>query len=260
MALDAVRAAVVANPATVGLFFDLDGTLAPIQDDPESVAPLPGVVESIETLTGHVGVVAIVSGRPISFLETFFTDDRVQLSGLYGLEQRVDGNAGVDAEAKQWLPAIASTVARASQEFGSDSVEDKTYSLTVHYRGQPAEVADRVRRWATGIAIETGLDARDAKQSVEIHPPGLGGKGDAVDRMLGSVRTAAYFGDDVGDQSAFELLAVRAGDGSLTDAASVLVASAEAPDSIRAVATDIVDGPEYVRDLLLELAAALSQD
>jgi len=40
----------------------------------------------------------------------------------------------------------------------------------------------------------------------------------------------------------------------------VLVAGAETPDSIRAIATDIVDGPEFVRDQLVDLASALTSE
>ena len=258
MALDSVRSAILHNPAAVGLFFDFDGTLSPIQDDPDSVVPLPGVVASVVTIAAHVGVLAIVSGRPVSFLEPFFTDDRVQLSGLYGIEGRVDGNAHVDPAAKEWLPTIADAAARASAAFGGEVVEDKTYSLTVHYRGQPAEVADRVRQWATDISTNTGLEARDAKQSVEVHPPSLGTKGDAVERILGALPIAAYFGDDIGDLPAFERLAERAADGALTEMANVLVAGPETPDALRTIATDVVDGPSYVRDQLVDLAAALT--
>lgn len=258
MALDSVRSAVLQNPTDVGLFFDFDGTLSPIQDDPDSVVPLPGVVASIETLAAHVGVVAIVSGRPVSFLEPFFSDDRVQLSGLYGIEGRVDGNAHVDPAAKEWLPIIADAAASASEAFGGEVVEDKTYSLTVHYRGQPAEVADRVREWATSISSSTGLEARDAKQSVEVHPPSLGTKGDAVEWILGPLPIAAYFGDDIGDLPAFERLASLVEDSSLAEIANVLVAGPETPDALRTIATDVVDGPGYVRDQLIDLAAALT--
>ena len=260
MALDAVRSEILRDPTTVALFFDFDGTLSPIQDDPESVVPLPGVVESIETLADHIAVVAIVSGRPVSFLEPFFADERVQLSGLYGIEHRVGGTVEVDPAAQRWLPIVASAITGAGKEFGVDVVEDKTYSLTVHYRGKDTEFSKRVTGWAEAVSLATGLESRDAKQSVELHPPNLGTKGDAIDRMLGSIRAAAYFGDDVGDLPAFERLAKRAADGSLTEAATVLVAGAETPDSIRAIATDIVDGPEFVRDQLVDLASALTSE
>ena len=54
------------------LFFDFDGTLAPVDDDPDAVQPVPAVMAALEALAGLVGRVAIVSARPVSFLRERF--------------------------------------------------------------------------------------------------------------------------------------------------------------------------------------------
>ena len=40
------------------LFFDFDGVLAPVEDDPDAVQPVPAVMESLEALAAAVSRVA----------------------------------------------------------------------------------------------------------------------------------------------------------------------------------------------------------
>ena len=257
MALEAIVSQISRAPRTVGAFFDFDGTLSPICDDPESVQPLPGVVDSLTTLADSLGVVAIVSGRPVSFLERIFPNPDLQLSGLYGLEHRSKGELRVDEAALEWSSTVAAVVERATVEFGIAAVEDKRYSITVHYRRESEEFADRVHVWAEEVAADTGLEARGAKQSVEIHPPIVRSKGDAVEEMLEGVQMAGYFGDDLGDRPAFERLASLATNGSLSTSARVLVTGPETPSELHEHATDVVQGPKGAYDAIMDMVAAL---
>ena len=73
-------------------FFDFDGVLAPVADDPEAVQPVPAVMGVLESLAAVVARVAIVSARPVSFLrERFAVLEHVDLYGLYGLEVLHEG-------------------------------------------------------------------------------------------------------------------------------------------------------------------------
>lgn len=249
MALAAVRAALSTDPARVGLFFDLDGTLAEIVDDPETVVPIAGVAERIARLGEHLGTVAVVSGRPVSFLERFFAPP-VELSGLYGLEHRSGPRLLVDSTALEWLPVMSETADRARAEFGSDAVEDKRYSMTIHYRGADETRAEEVVRWVERVARETGLDAGVAKMSVELHPPTSRSKGDAVEDMLGGIDVAVYCGDDVGDLPAFRRLAELHEADVLRDYAVILVASDETPPVMFDHATDTIDHPSAMLGVL----------
>jgi len=233
-------------PRQVGVFFDLDGTLAQIELNPTEVRPVEGVAERIHELAAHVGVVAIVSGRPVAFLERFFDDPDIELSGLYGLEHRTRERLFVDSEALSWLPVVSRTADAAREAFGTEAVEDKRYSITIHYRSKPDAFAEAVRTWSTDIARDTGLHARDAKMSVELHPPTVGDKGSVVARLVAGHRAAAYFGDDVGDLPAFEELATLTTAGQLDVSARVLVTGPETPSALRPLATDTIDGPMAV--------------
>lgn len=232
------------DPSRVGFFTDLDGTLANIVDDPDTVVPVEGLPERISTLAQHLGVVAIVSGRPVSFLDRFFSPP-VELSGLYGLEHRSGSRLFVDSTALEWLPVMSATADRAREEFGLVAVEDKRYSLTIHYRDDPDQ-ADAVIAWAQRAAEQTGLDAGVAKMSVELHPPTTRSKGDAVEELLTGIDVAMYCGDDVGDLPAFDRLASLAHRGRLEAHAIVLVASHETAPEMREHATDVVQSPDQM--------------
>lgn len=256
MSLESIRKVLATAPQRVGLFSDLDGTLAEIVDDPDVVVPVEGATERLAQLATRLGIVSVVSGRPVSFLERFFAPP-IELSGLYGLEHRADGRLFVDSSALAWLPVMSMTADRAREEFGLEAVEDKRYSLTVHYRGADEAMATSVTEWAGHIAEETGLDARVAKMSVELHPPTARSKGDAVHDMLTGIDAAIYLGDDVGDLPAFDRLSSLRADGSLSAHAIVLVESHETPPRMHELATDVVQGPKAVLGVLDGLLEAV---
>jgi trehalose 6-phosphate phosphatase len=232
------------DPSVVAIFTDFDGTLAPIQADPASVQPVPGIVDRIDRLAADLGRVAIVSGRPVSFLQGFFSD-KVELSGLYGIEHWANNRLLVDHTAIEWLPAIRTTVSRAIEEFGEAAVENKKYSLTLHHRASTdPDVPKRMEDWVRERADLIGLEARVARMSFELHPPLDRTKADAITDMLQGIESAIYIGDDVGDRPAFTLMTDLLGSGRLTAGAAVLVRSDETDPSLDAMVTDSVPGPQ----------------
>lgn len=248
MGLAEIQKALATDPSRVGFFTDLDGTLANIVDDPDSVVPIEGLPGRVSTLAEHLGVVAVVSGRPVSFLERFFSPP-VELSGLYGLEHRSGTRQFVDSTALEWLPVISRAADSAREEFGIEAVEDKRYSLTIHYREDP-DRADSIVDWAERVASETGLEAGLAKMSVELHPPSNRSKGDAVEDLLGGIDVAVYCGDDVGDLPAFERLARLQEQGRLVAHAIVLVAGDETAPEMHERASDVVHSPTEMLGVL----------
>ena len=258
MALDDIRAAIARDPSSVAFFSDLDGTLAEIVDDPEAVVPIDGVAERVHALARSLGTVAVVSGRPVSFLDRFFAPP-TELSGLYGLEHRSAGRLLIDSAALEWLPVMTATADRARAEFGAGAVEDKRYSLTIHYRGDGPERAAAIEAWAHGVAAETGLDAGFAKMSIELHPPTSRSKGDAVEELLNGIDAAVYCGDDVGDLPAFERLRKLEADGVIESCAVVLITSDETAPQMYEHATDTVAGPGDMLGVLDGLLEALDR-
>jgi trehalose 6-phosphate phosphatase len=238
-----LRAVLRADPGATALFFDFDGTLAPIVDDPGAATAVDGALELLDGLTRRYRRVAVVSGRPRAFLAAR-VGTGVDLSGLYGLETRVDGVESEHEDAPAWRGVIARVVAEASEALPAGvRVEPKGLSLTVHHREVP-EAEGEVQAWAQRTAAATGLQLRPAKRSVELHPPIEVDKGTSVEALSDGCWTVAYLGDDVGDLPAFAALDRLAAQGRTT--VKVAISSDELHPDVAAAADVVLDGPAAV--------------
>ncbi len=236
-----LRETVLTDPPGTALLFDFDGTLSPIVDDPARAEPVAGVADLLVRLAERFGRVAVVSGRPRSFLAGWLPS-AVDLSCLYGLELRVDGVDSDHPDAEPWRPRIAAVAAAADLPTGV-TVEAKGLSMTVHYRRAPDAEASVVA-WATRVAAETGLELRPAKASIELHPPVRVDKGTSVHALAEGCATVVYVGDDVGDLPAFAALDELGAVGVRT--IKVASGGAELPDEVAAAADLVVHGPDAV--------------
>lgn len=236
---------------TAAVFVDFDGSLAPIVARPEDARPLPAAVEALARLAEAGAQVAVISGRPVAFLEPWFPPG-VRLAGLYGLERRVDGRRADHPEAARWRPVVDGAAERARRQLPTDvGVEDKGGSLTLHFRTSPG-LADTVAAWAAAEAGASGLQPRPAKMSVELHPPVHVDKGRVVAEWVEDADPVLFAGDDAGDLPAFEALADLRRQGRTTLA--VAVAGPEAPAAVLAAADVTVEGPPGLAGFLTELA------
>lgn len=249
MTPDDLRDRLRAEPDRAALLFDFDGTLSAIVDDPAAAGPVDGAVELLDRLAGRYRTVAVVSGRPRAFL-TSVLGPQVDLSGLYGLETRIDGVEADHAEALRWRPIVASVAARARLPAGV-VVESKGLSLTIHFRQAP-DAEPVVLEWADDVASETGLEVRSAKASFELHPPVPVDKGTSVRALAAGCAIAVYVGDDVGDLPAFAALDSLAAEGLWV--AKVAAGGDELPEAVASAADLVVDGPGDVVELFAPLA------
>ena len=206
-------------------------------------------------MAGRFGLVAIVSGRPVSFLEPL-TPPGVRLSGLYGLEESVDGVRREVPGVSTWRSVVEEAARRAEATGpGGMSVERKGLSLTLHFRARPEEQG-AVRVWAAEEAARSGLEVRSAKQSVELHPPVATDKGTAIEGLATGLTAVCYLADDMGDLPGYDGLDRLAAAG--VHAARIAVRGPETPADILDRADVVVDGPEGAVLLLEALVSATS--
>jgi trehalose 6-phosphate phosphatase len=210
--------ALAGNPATSGLVLDFDGVLSPIIKDPAASRLPDGVAASLGRLARTLGLLAVISGRPVEFLADRVPIPGVYLLGSYGMEQIRDGVRRVDPDAERWLGPVREASRALRDLLGTSPgvvVEEKPVSVTVHWRQAPdqAAAARDVHRATARIAGETGLRLASGKLAEELLPPIDVDKGSALVTLLASqdLTTVAYAGDDVGDIPA--LRAVRAAGG-----------------------------------------------
>lgn len=241
-----------ARPDRSAVLSDFDGTLSAIVQDPALARPVDGVLELLERLAARYAVVAVVSGRPVEFLEVQLPPS-IRMSGLYGLERSDDGVRSEPDGAGPWREVVED-VAAAAEAHGPAGVkvERKGLSMTLHFRSDPG-LAGPVAEWAARQASRSGLTVRPAKMSVELHPPVPVDKGTAVESLAAGLDAVCYIGDDIGDLPAFDALDRLATAGVAT--VRVAVRSAESPAPVLERADVLVDGPAGAVAVLEHLAA-----
>ncbi|HET9770858.1 MAG TPA: trehalose-phosphatase, partial [Acidimicrobiia bacterium] len=94
------------DPAGSVVIVDFDGTLAPIVPDPPAAAPLYGAAAALTRLSRNVGTVAVVSGRPVRFLQDALPVDGLVLYGHYGVECFADASVSTVQGSQEWAGAI----------------------------------------------------------------------------------------------------------------------------------------------------------
>lgn len=237
------------------LFFDFDGTLAPVQDDPTEVRPVPEVMPAIDALAGVVKVV-IVSARPVEFLHDRFGGlHGVDLYGVYGLEHRHDGETVTEPAALPWVAPMAELAERARRELpGSALVEYKRLSVALHYRTAP-ELAPTIEAWSRAEAQRLGLRLQAGRMVVELKPPVDRDKGMVIEQVARSAGCAWYFGDDVSDVKAFAALRAKEAADPAFFGVCVAVANPETGHELAEAADLTIESPRALADFLADAAA-----
>jgi trehalose 6-phosphate phosphatase len=236
---DVLLAPLAEAPERTAILLDVDGVLAPIVARPELSEVPEATKGELRRLAARYLLVAGVSGRA--------GDDARRLVGVEGIE--VVGNHGLELD-----PAAASFVGRLAAFRAAVGLpaEDKTLSLTYHYREAADEAAalaelEEIAAWAR----KEGFVPRWGRKVLEIRPPLEADKGRAVRVLLersGATR-ALYAGDDTTDLDAFAGLDAVG----LEAAVRVAVASAEGPEELRAAADLVVESPEAFVEVLRRL-------
>ncbi len=190
------------------LAFDIDGTLAPIVARPWD-ARVPGEVQlGLGALAGHAQV-AIITGRAVEDARPMLGFTPRYLVGNHGAEG-VPGMEQVSAQCarvcRAWLDELASG-SEPWRDLDGIVLEDKTYSLSFHYRharDQGAALRMLVGRTSGLLPLPTLLDG---KSVLNLLPPGAPHKGQALTALLAQSRSdrAFYVGDDASDEAVFRL-------------------------------------------------------
>lgn len=199
------------DPTHAALLLDFDGTLTPIERDPESPALSVEEIDLLHRLSRSLGTLAIVSGRPGDFLVERLGYDthrgsRLIAFGRGGLDEiDTDGMITTDRTFERWDAKMRALAARGREVAESAWIEEKGVVLTFHWRRAPA-TEPVLRALAQAASAESGLVTREGKQSIEIFPPGVSGKPDVVRALSKHARVIAFFGDDVGDLETYDVL------------------------------------------------------
>jgi trehalose-phosphatase len=205
----------------LAIFLDIDGTLAPIAPRPDAARVPPETLVVVADLTHmrHVHV-AVVTGRSVADARRLVPLDHVAVIGNHGFEiLGDDGTMIITPEAHAFRDALMAASARLmdlERRCPGVVVEDKTWTISAHYRLAPRGLVPEIVRQVSAIGAELGLQTTSGKEVLELRPPVQVNKGtavvelarrlDAVDRDAASI----YIGDDRTDEDAFVALRAEA--------------------------------------------------
>lgn len=193
---------------------DYDGTLAPIVPRPEEAWPEPGAREALARLLAHPHHrAAVLTGRRAVQVQAFLNLPDLPVVGLHGMEWPGETTAAPDAGA---LRQIAAQL----PELPGLRLEDKGWTLAVHYREVPEPLQPGVEDRLAALTLPPGWELMPGKKVREFRPGGFG-KGRAARRLAREfpAHRPVFLGDDLTDEEAFEVLrgeggvTVKVGDG-----------------------------------------------
>ena len=234
------------------IFFDFDGTLSTIVDEPESAALVPGADAALRALAALYPV-AVLSGRGLDDIR-----DRVGIPGLWyagshGFEiVGPDGSHHSNEAAAAAVPVLASAADELAERLRpvvGVRVEHKRYAVAVHYRNAGAEAAAIVTAAVHDIGKRNGLKVTSGRKVVELRPDIDWDKGRTLEWIIGRIAgqeplLAIFVGDDLTDEDAFDSV--------LHDGIGIVVRHSEDGDRATAARFSLED-PDCVREFIERL-------
>lgn len=185
------------------LAFDFDGTLAPIVARPDDAHVPPAVSQGLAQLAEDLPV-AVITGRSVADVRPRLGFHPRYVIGNHGGE---DPEVGPPSCASQALDALRHRIALHAESLidAGVEVEDKQYSLALHYRLAPDVGAALMCIEELLQGIDPALKRFGGKCVVNIVGPGLPDKGDALATLLRRTHAGAavFIGDDVNDEAVF---------------------------------------------------------
>ncbi|CAG1012990.1 trehalose 6-phosphate phosphatase [Burkholderiaceae bacterium] len=185
------------------LAFDFDGTLAPIVARPHD-AKVPDIVcRGLVQLAQRLPV-AVITGRSVADVKPRLGFHPHYVIGNHGAEDPAVGPPSTASQALDSLRHRIVSHADALKRAGVE-VEDKLYSLALHYRLAPdaGQALLCIEELLQGT--EPALKRFGGKCVVNIVATGVPDKGDALALLLQRCGAAAavFVGDDVNDEAVF---------------------------------------------------------
>lgn len=185
------------------LAFDFDGTLAPIVTRPEAARVSTAVARRLEAMAGRLPV-AIVSGRRVDDVRMRLGFTPHFIIGNHGAEDPDEPTAESIASALNLLRGLLVAQSQLLADAGV-TVEDKHYSIALHYRLAPDR--ERARQAIAGLlqGSERHLHVFGGKLVVNVMAAAAPNKADAVWRLVHryNAQAAVFIGDDLNDEPVF---------------------------------------------------------
>ena len=208
-----VPCSLVPHLSETAVLLDIDGTLLDLAPTPREVWVPPGLAKTLNRLIERTnGALALVSGRSLNDIDLIFAPAQFPAVGGHGAEMRITGDGEavpghappMDKELKRRLAAIAKLSP-------GILLEDKGYSLALHYRLAPH--AEKAIYEAVSLIRadlpNAPMEVMPGKCVCEIKHSGFT-KATGVRELMTYApfkgRRPFFIGDDVTDESVFAIM------------------------------------------------------
>src|SRR3954447_5193751 len=208
-----VPRSLVPHLSETAILLDIDGTLLDLMPTPREVWVPPGLAKTLNRLLARTnGALALVSGHSLNDIDLIFAPEQFPAVGGHGAEMRISWDSEavathappMDKELKRRL----ATIAKLSPGI---LLEDKGYSLALHYRLAPHaekaiyEAVSLIRADLPNAPIEV----MPGKCVCEIKHSGFNKATGVLELMTHEPfkgRRPIFIGDDVTDESVFAIM------------------------------------------------------
>jgi trehalose 6-phosphate phosphatase len=211
--LVATRREIARRLDQTAVLLDIDGTLLDLAPTPREVWVPPGLTGTLNRLLEKTsGALAFVSGRPLNDIDLIFAPEQFPAVGGHGAEMRISPESEsvavhappMDKELKRRLAAVAKLSP-------GILLEDKGYSLALHYRLAPH--AEQAIYAAVSLIRadlpDAPIEVLPGKYVCEIKHSGFTKATGVLELMSHAPFTGRFpifIGDDVTDEVVFEIM------------------------------------------------------
>ncbi|WP_407168010.1 trehalose-phosphatase [Bradyrhizobium sp. ORS 111] len=196
------------------VLLDVDGTLLDFAPTPREVWVPPDLAETMRGLHKRTGgALALVSGRSLNDIDLIFAPDLFPAIGGHGAEMRLqpDSDEAVAAHSPPLDKELKRRLAAIAKLSPGILLEDKGYSLALHYRLAPH--AEKAIYEAVSLIRadlpDAPIEVLPGKSVCEIKMAGFTKASGVLELMTHEPfkgRRPFFIGDDVTDESVFEIM------------------------------------------------------
>jgi trehalose 6-phosphate phosphatase len=275
--------ALLDGPGPLLVVSDFDGTLAEIRPEPADArierlgrTALRRLARLSATHPARVRVL-VLSGRGAVDVASHVRVGGLAYLGNHGLESArlrprgrpealtVEFRAGLG----RYRPVVARLGDRVAERLGRPDwlfVEYKGPSVAFHFRAAPdpdaaLEAIDDALEVVEADSEPHGLERFEGRKVIEFRPPGAGGKGMTMERLLAAERPPAVLvlGDDRSDAEAFEVVRAAREKGELRGLAVAVHGAVETPPEVVDAADVVLATPRDAARVLSALGREIER-
>jgi trehalose-phosphatase len=204
------------NKKQILLFLDYDGTLVTFKNNPDQVNTPENVKNILNDLTNTKNLtVVIITGRTLDSIKDLIDNKNIIFSAIHGLIiEFTDNQTFLYKKAKKVKPIIKKIKEFSTRKFDNNKgifLEDKQFTLALHYRNAPKFLEEKIKNDFIKIVKEfdkeNQIELLKGAEVIEARPKSWN-KAKAIKKILelSDIKKEflpIYIGDDTTDEDAF---------------------------------------------------------